>query len=131
MVEAIRYTQAPLYNEKSHVVAIVVDELLQSIGQKTDNNSISSQLVLYRTTIQDFLDDKIDYHIALQQLQPLQYIANIYEDNHIAAYNAIVSIINALNHQVNHTVLLRKLCQRLQNLTQVQSEMEEPVVEYL
>ncbi len=130
MVEAIRYTQAPLYNEKSHVVSIAVHELLESIGQ-TAGISIQSKLEQHMTTIQDFLDDRIDYHTALQQLQPLQPLANHYENSTISTYNAIVSIINALSHHVSHTAVLKKLCQRLHDLVIVQNHMEEPVVEYL
>jgi F0F1-type ATP synthase gamma subunit len=129
MVESIRYTQSLLSTEKPHVINIAIAELLTAMHHNNDSRTLEAILSKYIIPIQDFANNLIDYHTALQQLQPLETVPNQYDQDIISEYNSVAHIINALTYQPRHEAILRQLCNRLIEMSHRYSP--EPIIEYL
>jgi len=115
MVEAIRYTQAPLYNEKEHVIGWAIADLLATIeNQGLENMDLTQDMEEYMYTIDLYLEGSIDFGVALQKLQPMQAIDNPREDSTIDKVNSIIVAINSLRNTISHAMVFRWLVQSLQ-----------------
>ncbi len=113
-VESIRYTQAPLYNEKAHVISWAIADLLANIeNQGLEHMDITQDMEEYMYTIDLYLEGSIDFEIALQKLQPMQAIENPREDSTINKVNSIIIAINSLRNTISHAMVFRWLAQSL------------------
>jgi len=116
MVEAIRYEHMPLYTEKL-IIQAAVAELIDTISHQDKKLNLLEQYTSeYLGYIKSYQSGALDFTNLLQKLQPLQAIPNHDHNKNIDEFNAIVVIINALNHSPHHEPVLKEQCLRIQEI---------------